>query len=251
MPPRLSSTGRRAALLGALAVTTTALLSACGGSTGDADVIAGKRLFVSKCGYCHILGRAGTKGTVGPDLDQAFQQALRDGMERSGIRGAVRDQILHPANYVDEGNKRADGSQAMPAKVVAGQDAANVAAYVAQVVAKPGKDAGLLATAVQQAGGGPPATEKNGTLSIPADPTGQLAFATKQANGKPGKITVEMPNKSGTPHDIVIDGKGHGQVVQNGGVSKFSAQFSPGTYTYYCSVDAHRQAGMQGKLTVK
>jgi plastocyanin len=60
-----------------------------------------------------------------------------------------------------------------------------------------------------------------------------------------------MPNKSGTPHDIVIDGKGKGQVVQNGGTSQFSATFSAGNYTYYCSVDGHRQAGMQGTLTVK
>ena len=60
-----------------------------------------------------------------------------------------------------------------------------------------------------------------------------------------------MPNKSGTPHDIVIDGKGNGEVVQNGGTSQFSANFSAGNYTYYCSVDGHRQAGMQGTLTVK
>jgi uncharacterized cupredoxin-like copper-binding protein len=60
-----------------------------------------------------------------------------------------------------------------------------------------------------------------------------------------------MPNKSGTPHDIVIDGKGKGQIVQNGGVSKFTATFAAGSYTYYCSVPGHRQAGMQGKLTVK
>jgi plastocyanin len=252
MTPRLSSPGRRAAALGALAAASAVLLSACGtSSTGDANLITGKRLFVSKCGSCHVLGRAGTKGTVGPNLDQAFQQALHDGMERSGIRGAVREQILHPSNFEAEGGKRSDGSQAMPADVVTGDDASDVAAYVASVVAKPGKDTGLLATAVQQAGGGPPATEKNGTLSIAADPNGQLAFVSKQATAKPGKVTVEMPNKSSTPHDIVIDGKGHGQVVQNGGTSKFTAQFKPGTYTYYCSVDAHRQAGMQGKLTIK
>jgi uncharacterized cupredoxin-like copper-binding protein len=60
-----------------------------------------------------------------------------------------------------------------------------------------------------------------------------------------------MPNKSGTPHDIVIDGKGKGEVVQGGGVSKFSADFAAGDYTYYCSVDGHKAAGMQGKLTIK
>ena len=60
-----------------------------------------------------------------------------------------------------------------------------------------------------------------------------------------------MANKSGTPHDIVIDGKGKGEVVQNGGVSQFNADFAAGSYTFYCSVQGHRQAGMQGKLTVK
>ena len=60
-----------------------------------------------------------------------------------------------------------------------------------------------------------------------------------------------MGNKSGTPHDIVIDGKGKGEVVQNGGVSQFQADFTAGSYTFYCSVPGHRQAGMQGKLTVK
>jgi uncharacterized cupredoxin-like copper-binding protein len=74
---------------------------------------------------------------------------------------------------------------------------------------------------------------------------------TNQAQGTPGEITVKMANKSGTPHDIVIDGKGKGEVVQNGGVSQFKADFTAGTYTYYCSVPGHRQAGMQGKLTVK
>jgi uncharacterized cupredoxin-like copper-binding protein len=30
-----------------------------------------------------------------------------------------------------------------------------------------------------------------------------------------------------------------------------SAQLKPGNYTFYCSVPGHRQAGMQGTLTVK
>jgi plastocyanin len=253
MGPRHRLPSLRAGATIVLAAGVTTLLSACTNTaSSNPDLIAGKKLFVSKCGSCHVLNRAGTKGTVGPDLDQAFRQPLKDGLERSGIRGLVHDQILYPPSFaLDEGGKRPDGSQAMPAKLVTGQDADNVAAYVASVVAKPGKDTGLLATAVPQAGGGATAQAKNGVLSIPADPTGQLAYSSKQASAPAGKLTVEMPNKSGTPHDIVIDGKGRGQVVQNGGVSKFSANFKPGKYTYYCSVDAHRQAGMQGTLTVK
>jgi uncharacterized cupredoxin-like copper-binding protein len=60
-----------------------------------------------------------------------------------------------------------------------------------------------------------------------------------------------MPNKSGTPHDIVIDGLGKGPVTPNG-TSSFKASLAAGqTYTYYCSVDGHRQAGMVGKITVQ
>jgi plastocyanin len=239
----LSSKRLRAALA-ALATTGAAVaLSACSVSSseeGSANLISGKKLFVSKCGACHVLNRAQTKGTTGPNLDEAFQQALKDGMKRSGILGAVHAQILHP-----------NRNGVMPAKLVTGEDAHDVAAYVARSAAAGGKDTGLLATAVKAPGSGKPAVEKDGNLEVDADPSGQLAFVTDQAQGKPGEITVKMANKSGTPHDIVIDGKGKGEVVQNGGVSQFKADFTAGTYTYYCSVPGHRQAGMQGKLTVK
>jgi plastocyanin len=241
MGPDLTSPRLRMAFAGLAAAGASVLLSACSPHAAtDANVIAGKQLFVQKCGACHVLGRAQTKGTTGPNLDEAFQQALKDGLERSGIRGAVHGWILHPNR---EG--------VMPAKLVTGEKAYDVAAYVAQSVAAGGKDTGLLATAVKAAGSGKPAVEKAGTLEVDADPNGQLAFTTNTAQGTAGEITVKMANKSGTPHDIVIDGKGKGSIVSNGGVSQFKASFTAGSYTYYCSVPGHRQAGMQGKLTVK
>jgi plastocyanin len=241
MGPDLSSLRLRTTVAGLAAVAAAVLLSACStDAESDANLIAGKQLFVQKCGSCHVLGRAQTKGTTGPNLDEAFQQALKDGLERSGLRGAVHGWILHPNRY-----------GVMPAKLVTGQKAYDVAAYVAQSVAKGGKDAGLLATAVKAAGSGKPAVEKAGTLEVDADPNGQLAFVTNKAQGTPGEVTVKMANKSSTPHDIVIDGKGKGEVVKDGGVSQFKASFTAGNYTYYCSVPGHRQAGMEGKLTVK
>jgi plastocyanin len=216
-------------------------LSACSAQPGgNPDVVAGKVLFVQKCGACHTLARAGTKGNVGPNLDQAFQQSIKDGMKRSGVKGAVHGWILHP-----------NQDSPMPAGLVTGQDAYDVAAYVAQSVAAPGKDTGLLATAVKPAGSGKPAVAKDGTLQIDADPNGQTAFVTNKATATPGEITVKMANKSSVQHDIVIDGKGRGEVVANGGVSQFKADFGAGTYTFYCSVDGHRAAGMVGQLTVK
>lgn len=242
MGPVLSRPGLQAAFAGLAAAAAALALSACSAQNeaDDANLIAGKQLFVQKCGSCHVLARAGTKGATGPDLDEAFQRAIKDGMPRSDFAGAIHGQILHPS---------LDG--VMPAKLVTGDEAYDVAAYVAKSVAAGGKDTGLLATAVKQAGGGKPAVESNGSLQIDADPTGQLAFVTNTAQGAAGKITVKMANKSGTPHDIVIDGKGKGEVVQDGGVSQFSADFPAGSYAFYCSVPGHRQAGMQGKLTVK
>jgi plastocyanin len=128
--------------------------------------------------------------------------------------------------------------------------ARDVAAYVAQSVAKPGKDEGLLATAVQAPGSGKPAAAQNGKLTIPADPNGQLAYASATATAPAGKLTIVMPNQSGVPHNIAIDGKGQGQIVEKG-ESTFSATFAPGVYEYYCQVAGHKAAGMKGKLTVK
>ena len=229
-----------------------ALLAAgCGNQdvvTSSDNVVAGKQRFVQKCGSCHTLARADTKGTVGPNLDAAFKQALRDGEKRTTVRGIVFDQILHPADLKDHST----GTQ-MPPKLVEGQDAHDVAAYVASVASKPGKDAGLLAEAVKAAGGGEAAVEKNGTLQIDADPGGQLAYVANKATGTAGAVTLVMKNTSGTPHDLSIEGNGVNAktpVTQNGTVQA-KTTLKAGTYTFFCSVPGHRQAGMQGKLTVK
>ena len=119
------------------------VLSACGtgGISEDADLIAGKEAFVEKCGSCHVLGRAGTQGATGPNLDAAFDRALRDGMGRGTIQGVVRDQILYPGDVPQESEAY------MPPKLVTGDLAEDVAAYVAFAAARGGEDEGLLATA--------------------------------------------------------------------------------------------------------
>ena len=77
----------------------------------------------------------------------------------------------------------------MPAKLVEGQDAEDVAAYVAAVVAKPGKDTGLLADGRPEPPSSKPAVAKNGKLAIPADPGGQLLFTVVEGRRAPaGKL---------------------------------------------------------------
>jgi mono/diheme cytochrome c family protein len=116
------------------AVALTLPLAACG--RDEPDLSTGKAQFVEKCGSCHALARAGTAGTQGPSLDKAFQTALADGIDRDTVQGIVHDQILHPRN-----------NSAMPAGLVKGQDARDVAAYVAFAAAKSGDDQGALASA--------------------------------------------------------------------------------------------------------
>jgi plastocyanin len=219
------------------------LAAGCGDSGGtDANLVAGKQMFVKKCGSCHTLNRAGTKGTTGPNLDQAFQRAEKDGFGESAIRGVVKKQIEYP-------NRSPELGGLMPAKLVEGQDAANVAAYVASVVAQKGKDTGLLATAVPSASN-KVAVAKNGALQIDADPTGQLLFTASKATAPAGKVTINFANTSGVDHNIAIAGKGKTPITPNGKGS-FTATYAPGTYTYICEVPGHAQAGMKGTLTVK
>jgi mono/diheme cytochrome c family protein len=239
----------RSAALAAMVSAAAALLAltGCGADVkgGRADVVHGKQLFVGKCGACHTLARAGTKGTVGPNLDDAFAQSLQEGFKRSVVRGVVREQILYPNR---------DGK--MPGKIYTGQAAEDVAAYVADAVAKPGQDSGALASAVQGVTK-KNATAQNGKLEIDADPGGQLAFLVGQATAKPGKLTIDSQNKSSTPHDIAIQQGTNGpilatgKVVSGGGVSTVSVNLKPGTYTFFCSVPGHRQGGMVGTITVK
>src|SRR3954464_7450478 len=191
----------RTVLLLALGAAGVAAVSGCGqeATRPDDNLVNGKQLFVSKCGSCHTLARADTKGTTGPNLDAAFKQALREGQARTVVKGVVYEQILHPANL----KNHSTGTQ-MPPGLVKGQKASDVAAYVATTTSKPGKDTGLLAEAVKAAGSGKPAVEKAGVLQIDADPGGQLAFVTKTATATAGSVTLKMDNKSGTPHNLAI-----------------------------------------------
>jgi plastocyanin len=217
-------------------------LGGCAVKHPTANVVQGKQLFVSKCGSCHTLSHAGSAGVTGPNLDDAFSQDRADGVKSASIQGLVDYWIRYP-----------NTQGVMPAKLLNGQAAQDVAAYVGLVAGRPGQDTGELAAAVSTVKQ-KQAVEKNGVVQIDADPTGQLKFLASSASATPGKVELRMQNKSSTPHDIAITGGGVnqiGSVVTNGGTSTVSTSLKPGKYTFYCSVDGHRQAGMVGTLTVK
>lgn len=132
-----------AAGAGALALALAVV--ACDVVDQGPNLVNGKQLFVERCAACHSLGRAGSQATIGPDLDAAFARSLADGIPRSTVEGIVEGQILHPRR----------GSR-MPAGLATGQDAQDVAAYVAQAAAAPGEDTGALARVGAGKAGGPP-----------------------------------------------------------------------------------------------
>jgi plastocyanin len=248
--PRICGLGLRALAGGLLAVLA---LAACGCSVKGADnanLIMGKQEFVAKCGSCHTLSRAGTKGIVGPNLDEAFRASIAEGLERNTIRGVVEGQVKIP-----------NPEGAMPKDLVTGATLRDVAAYVSQAVDRPGQDTGLLASAVAAPGAGKPAVEKAGKLQIPASPTGQLAYTTTKASASAGPVTIEMPNMSGVSHNIAVE-PGSGGATATGaklgaspfttkGTASVTVNLKPGTYTYFCEAPGHRAAGMFGTLTVK
>ena len=143
--PLLPGKDTRAGLIAPLALAALVAVAGCGRQEAP-DLVNGKRLFAGKgtCGSCHTLARANTKGTVGPNLDDAFATDKRDGLGQSSIEGLVLDQIAYP---------RRGGT--MPAGLVKGQNARDVAAYVAYAAARAGQDTGALATAAQPAKGPP------------------------------------------------------------------------------------------------
>jgi cbb3-type cytochrome c oxidase subunit III len=125
---------RPALALGVVLLVFGLALPACG--RDEPDLSNGKAQFVEKCGQCHVLARAGTAGTQGPSLDAAFQAALAEGIDRDTVKGVVQDQIAHPRR-----------GSVMPAGLVEGEDATDVASYVGYAAARPGDDEGALATA--------------------------------------------------------------------------------------------------------
>jgi plastocyanin len=91
------------------------------------------------------------------------------------------------------------------------------------------------------------------TLKLAANPAGQLSFNTKQLSAKSGKVTIDFANASPVEHDVTI---AQGSTVLGatpvftGGSKTLTLSLKPGTYTFYCSVPGHRQAGMEGTLNV-
>lgn len=103
-----------------------------------------------------------------------------------------------------------------------------------------------------QSGGAGGATS---TLAFEADPNGELAYTTTSATTKAGKVEIAFDNPQSLTHDVAIESADGNDVGATELIADDSdsttLELKPGTYTFYCSVPGHREAGMEGTLTVK
>lgn len=127
--PKPANPIRLLAVFAALAIAAS-VASGCGTSTADEE--RGRILFVQKCGVCHAMAQAGTTAQIGPDLDRAFASARAVGQDSDTIEGITAAQIGNPRPTTN------NTAVSMPADIVTGQDAQDVAAYVAMYAGVPG-----------------------------------------------------------------------------------------------------------------
>ena len=173
-------------------VASVAVLAVAGGCGSEAHVeeatnaTKGRDLFIKDCGGCHTLADAGTRGVIGPNLDDAFHSVrVKQGFEESTIRDVVRGQIAYPT--VDP----PAGGEGMPANLVTGADADAVASYVASVAGLPVK---------QQPGGGGGGQETDGEAIFTQNCGGCHTLAAAGTTGSVGpNLDEAKPSK-----DLVV-----------------------------------------------
>jgi plastocyanin len=163
------------------------------------------------------------------------------------VVGAVSTAVLTssvPAN----GHVTPTQTQEQAAIPVASEPVQTSAASASSPEGEPAATTGTPAPASSPAAG-----KAGSSLSLAANPTGLLAYNTKQLSAKAGTVTITMANMSPLEHNVTV---AEGSKVLGatptfkGGTMKLTLKLKPGKYVFYCSVPGHRQAGMEGTLNV-
>jgi uncharacterized cupredoxin-like copper-binding protein len=109
----------------------------------------------------------------------------------------------------------------------------------------------------------PPATTTGGgggggggsTVDFSTPSGSELAYNQKSASATAGSVTIDFDNMQAQQHDVKIEDSSGQEVGGTDLVSSSTAtatvDLQPGSYTFFCSVPGHREAGMEGPLTVK
>jgi plastocyanin len=108
----------------------------------------------------------------------------------------------------------------------------------------------------------PPATTTGGggaggssTVNISTPSGTDLAYNQKDVSAKAGSVTIDFQNNESIPHDVAVESPSGDTVGQTdlvaSGAANTTVDLQPGTYQFFCTVPGHREAGMEGTLTVK
>ena len=124
-----------------------------------------------------------------------------------------------------------------------------LAAFVLALSACGGGSSSSSTTPATTGGGG---GGGGSTVKISADPSGALKYEQTDVSATAGSITIDFTNMSSIPHDVTIEGNGASGATDQitDSTTSTTVDLDPGTYTFFCSVDGHRAAGMEGTLTV-
>jgi plastocyanin len=117
-----------------------------------------------------------------------------------------------------------------------------------------GNEAATTGGGATTAGGGGGGGGGGETLQLAADPSGALKFDKTSLEATAGNVTIDFTNDSSLPHDVKLEGpgvNGEGTDTITGSSTSVTLDLQAGEYNFYCSVDGHRAAGMEGKLVVK
>jgi cbb3-type cytochrome c oxidase subunit III len=187
------------------------LLAGCGTggkSSATGDQQNGQKLFQQQCGGCHTLAAAGSQGTVGPNLDDAFRADRQQKFHEDTIRDVVLLQIRQP-------------SPPMPKGLVKGQDAQDVAAFVAAVAG----------TGSENAGGGTKNLGNDGKKIFSAECSSCHTLKAANAQGTIGPNLDQLkPSQSIVQHQVEVGGgpmpafKGKLTDAQIAAVAKFVSE---------------------------
>jgi cbb3-type cytochrome c oxidase subunit III len=160
------------------ALLLTLLLAGCGtGGLGEASSSGadGEAAFKEKCGTCHTLAAAGTVGTIGPNLDNAFAAPREEDFDETVIREVVLGQMRFPIAPMPEPEQLFAGASEEEREDT--MDA--IAAYVASVAS----NQTAIKQAQQQGGGEAGANDPKGVFASNCGGCHTLAAA-----GTTGKV---------------------------------------------------------------
>jgi plastocyanin len=122
-----------------------------------------------------------------------------------------------------------------------------------KTIARTATAAALIALPLAACGGGSSTASADiSTAAVKVHALDALKFDKTEYSATAGDISIGYVDDGSLQHDLLVDGHGGFKLSVNGqGQAKLGTiNLPPGTYTLYCDIPTHREAGMQATLTV-